>query len=106
MPERHVFAMFKILTATRNALGRKYTNSKANAFSTLPVIVHRRNTSELQNRYEPGGYHLVLQEEVYNRRYRVIRKLGWGQYSTVWLVKDTQFVFDIKTLSLIITLCI
>ena len=23
-------------------------------------------------------------------RYRVLRKLGWGHFSTVWLVKDNQ----------------
>jgi len=26
--------------------------------------------------------------ELYNQRYRVLSKLGWGQFSTVWLCKD------------------
>ena len=25
-----------------------------------------------------------------NGRYKVIRKLGWGHFSTVWLVEDSQ----------------
>ena len=28
--------------------------------------------------------------EVYNGRYRVLRKLGWGHFSTVWLCEDLQ----------------
>ena len=30
--------------------------------------------------------------EVYNQRYKVMRKLGLGIYSTVWLVQNSQFV--------------
>ena len=25
-----------------------------------------------------------------NGRYKIIRKLGWGHFSTVWLVEDSQ----------------
>ena len=39
--------------------------------------------------YSKGGYHPVKLEELYkNGQYQVIRKLGWGHFSTVWLVKD------------------
>lgn len=38
--------------------------------------------------YGPGGFHPVRVDEVYNSRYLVLRKLGWGGYSTVWLVRD------------------
>lgn len=38
-----------------------------------------------------GGYHPVHIGDVYkNGQYKVIRKLGWGHFSTVWLVEDTQ----------------
>ena len=37
-----------------------------------------------------GGYHPVKIGELYNTgRYVVVRKLGWGHFSTVWLVRDT-----------------
>jgi serine/threonine protein kinase len=39
--------------------------------------------------YCPGGYHIVKVGELLNNRYSVIRKLGWGHFSTVWLCKDT-----------------
>jgi serine/threonine-protein kinase SRPK3 len=41
--------------------------------------------------YCKGGYHPVFVGETYNNgRYVVVRKLGWGHFSTVWLTKDTQ----------------
>jgi len=41
-------------------------------------------------RYLPGGYYPVHLGEVYRERYRVINKLGFGSYSTVWLARDLQ----------------
>ena len=38
--------------------------------------------------YKPGGYHQVIIGERYINRYTVIQKIGWGQFSTVWLAKD------------------
>lgn len=38
--------------------------------------------------YRPGGYHVVTIGEVYNGRYHVLAKLGWGHFSTVWLCQD------------------
>ncbi len=42
--------------------------------------------------YHPGGYHPVHLQDVFNARYRVIRKLGYGSFSTVWLAVDQQLV--------------
>lgn len=38
--------------------------------------------------YRPGGYHPVQPGEMYNRRYEVLYKLGWGHFSTVWMCRD------------------
>lgn len=41
--------------------------------------------------YCPGGYHPVHIADVFSDgRYIVVRKLGWGHFSTVWLAKDTK----------------
>ena len=37
-----------------------------------------------------GGYHPVQIGDVFNGKYHVIRKLGWGHFSTVWLCWDTM----------------
>lgn len=42
------------------------------------------------NDYCKGGYHHVKVGDLYNGKYHVIRKLGWGHFSTVWLAWDTQ----------------
>ncbi|KAF9258803.1 kinase-like protein [Marasmius fiardii PR-910] len=41
--------------------------------------------------YVKGGYHPVeIGNEFKDGKYIVVRKLGWGHFSTVWLAKDTQ----------------
>ena len=45
---------------------------------------------QCQKLFLAGGYHPVKVGELYNLgRYVVLRKLGWGHFSTVWLVQDT-----------------
>lgn len=41
--------------------------------------------------YVKGGYHPVKLGDMFSEgRYVVVRKLGWGHFSTVWLAKDTK----------------
>ena len=41
--------------------------------------------------YCKGGYHPVqVGESFKNGKYIVVRKLGWGHFSTVWLSRDTE----------------
>ena len=49
--------------------------------------------------YRKGGYHAVrIGDQFAGGRYIAQRKLGWGQFSTVWLAYDTtnsvRFSFD------------
>uniref|UniRef100_T1JHC3 non-specific serine/threonine protein kinase n=1 Tax=Strigamia maritima TaxID=126957 RepID=T1JHC3_STRMM len=43
------------------------------------------------NSYCEGGYHPVTIGDTYHNRYIVIRKLGSGYFSTVWLCQDLQY---------------
>ncbi|PSR82141.1 putative serine protein kinase [Coniella lustricola] len=41
--------------------------------------------------YRPGGYHPVVLGDVFNDgQYKIVRKLGDGSFSTVWLVRDSK----------------
>ncbi|KAF2965870.1 hypothetical protein GQX73_g7690 [Xylaria multiplex] len=40
--------------------------------------------------YEPGGYHPVMINDTLHNRYRIVDKLGYGGYSTIWLARDDQ----------------
>lgn len=41
--------------------------------------------------YIKGGYHPVKIGDVFSDgRYVVVRKLGWGHFSTVWMAKDSK----------------
>ncbi|KAM4663173.1 SRSF protein kinase 3 isoform 1-T1 [Discoglossus pictus] len=42
------------------------------------------------NDYCRGGYYPVKIGDLFNGRYHVVRKLGWGHFSTVWLCWDLQ----------------
>lgn len=44
--------------------------------------------------YKAGGYHRVRVGDTYNDRYKVVEKLGWGHFSTVWLVDDLTLPVD------------
>ncbi|CAG9759306.1 unnamed protein product [Ceutorhynchus assimilis] len=63
----------------------------------LPYSHFLDQTSEQEKsaHYKKGGYHPVKIGDEYCERYYVIRKLGFGTYSTVWLCwdkKDEHFV--------------
>jgi hypothetical protein len=45
--------------------------------------------------YCKGGYHPVhIGDSFSDSRYIVVRKLGWGHFSTVWLAKDTKYLIS------------
>ncbi|PFH46635.1 hypothetical protein AMATHDRAFT_50897 [Amanita thiersii Skay4041] len=57
----------------------------------LPVQEPSCKDEESPADYNAGGYLPVKVNDTFKAgRYRVIRKLGWGHFSTVWLVKDAH----------------
>jgi hypothetical protein len=57
-----------------------------------PRFVETEDPCEDAEMYRPGGFHPVhLGDTFKNGQYRVIRKLGDGSFSTVWLAVDNQF---------------
>lgn len=45
---------------------------------------------EEASQYCCGGYHPVAVDDLFVDRYKVIKKLGWGHFSTVWLCRDRR----------------
>lgn len=62
--------------------------------ATMASPINRRfqfptgGDTEYAEKYRPGGFHPVLLNDVFNNRYRVVSKLGFGSFSTVWLSVD------------------
>lgn len=55
-----------------------------------PTYMWMGDDIEDLERYTKGGYHPVnIDDEIYGR-YRIVHKLGFGSYSTVWLARDQQ----------------
>lgn len=51
-------------------------------------VVNSGNIEEGRDAYQSGGFHPVYIGDVYANKYEVMSKIGYGRYSTVWLVKD------------------
>lgn len=48
----------------------------------------------------PGYYPARLGQEFHNEgRYVIVRKLGWGRYSSVWLARDCRRVYAIDSVA-------
>ena len=48
------------------------------------------NGAEWLDKYQPGGYHPVMIDDLLHGRYRIVDKLGFGGYSTIWLAHDDR----------------
>jgi serine/threonine-protein kinase SRPK3 len=40
--------------------------------------------------YRAGGYHPVHLGDIFHQRYHIIGKWAFGQFSTVWLARDSR----------------
>jgi len=59
--------------------------------STLSTIYQWQEYVENLERYSPGGYHPVcIDDEFCQGRYKIVHKLGFGTFSTIWLAKDNK----------------
>ncbi|EGO28514.1 hypothetical protein SERLADRAFT_359843 [Serpula lacrymans var. lacrymans S7.9] len=57
----------------------------------VPVPDQESKEEESPADYNAGGYlPIKINDSFKHARYTVVRKLGWGHFSTVWLVKDAH----------------
>ncbi|EEP77965.1 protein kinase dsk1 [Uncinocarpus reesii 1704] len=83
---------FGSLSSSQHPISTSYTSplSRSPSSSSTEDLAETAADEEDSEDYCKGGYHPVRVGETYNNgRYVVIRKLGWGHFSTVWLSRDT-----------------
>ncbi|KAL9895514.1 SRSF protein kinase 3-like [Glossina fuscipes] len=74
------------------------SSEKPESITTNAAFSHALDTGlsgsedeqESVNEYRRGGYHPVLIGDIFQNRFRVVRKVGWGNFSTVWLCRDLR----------------
>lgn len=78
---------------------KAYFASKFSSSSrTDPILYFSPIDAEPLHRYRKGGYRPVALGHVLKEgRYKVLHKLGWGGYSTVWAAKDQRFYWPTPT---------
>lgn len=66
------------------------TSSGTSLAASHTTSVMTEDEEDLED-YRPGGYHPVnIGDEFNSGRYLIVRKLGWGHFSTVWLARDNK----------------
>ncbi|GBC00321.1 hypothetical protein RclHR1_03810010 [Rhizophagus clarus] len=87
----------KIYPQSLTSHQRQTTNedySASSASSSVSEEEPEKITTEDEEDFEDyckGGYHPVKIGDTFNDgRYTVVRKLGWGHFSTVWLARDNR----------------
>ncbi|KAA8642452.1 uncharacterized protein ATNIH1004_011396 [Aspergillus tanneri] len=79
----------RISTRTYQLLAAALTVREAQ-FSSIQGL-GRADYLEEPDYYKPGGFHPVsFGDSFKNGQYAILRKLGYGQYSTVWLARDSK----------------
>ncbi|ETR96750.1 kinase-like protein [Trichoderma reesei RUT C-30] len=61
-----------------------------------PDAASEEDVDEGRAAYRPGGFHPVYIGDIFNDRWKVLNKIGYGRYSTVWLVRDLQACDDVS----------
>ncbi|KAJ7666240.1 kinase-like protein [Mycena polygramma] len=80
--------MLRFLASTRDALLRRATSlKKSRSMSTIPVT---RAAPCLPPNLDLSELHPVVKGDIFSGRYEALRRLGGGQYSAVWLVRDVS----------------
>ncbi|CAK48152.1 hypothetical protein CBS115989_1948 [Aspergillus niger] len=93
-----VSSLLRIRHTATLSLPLPASTSKHNSisYSTLLKTVPQYSSpvnAEPLHRYTAGGYHpITLGNLLHDGRYKILHKLGWGGYSTVWAARDEQYL--------------
>ncbi len=79
------------MEATEGCSSEDEEKSEPDESSPLPLIELSDEDEEEASAYKHGGYHPVKIGDVFSDRYVVVKKLGWGHFSTVWMARDDKW---------------
>ena len=94
----HVSTIHRMVTrspATSQSVILSSIFNLTSPFSTLPqmdrFLYSCTIDAEPLHRYTKEGYHpITLGSFLADGRYKILHKLGWGGYSTVWAARDKR----------------
>jgi serine/threonine protein kinase len=66
----------------------QFSTMSLNSSLEPPIAYRWIDRVERLELYKPGGYHPVMIDDLLHHRYRILDKLGYGGYSTIWLARD------------------
>ncbi|KAJ8131624.1 hypothetical protein O1611_g2006 [Lasiodiplodia mahajangana] len=72
----------------------------ASGFETIDVS--ERTEEECMSIYKPELFYPVRLGQVFQNRYQVVTKLGFGSSATIWLAHDLQYVLPLQALAQIL----
>ncbi|EGV92097.1 Serine/threonine-protein kinase SRPK3 [Cricetulus griseus] len=82
-------------SSSQTSCGPESSGSELAPATPAPPLLQGFLGSDEEEQEDPkdycrGGYYPVKIGDLFNGRYHVVRKLGWGHFSTVWLCWDIQ----------------
>lgn len=80
--------LFYLFIACRSEPRDTGTNDPIEVLDQEIALSEDEEEQEDAGDYCRGGYHPVRIGDLFHFRYHVVRKLGWGHFSTVWLCWD------------------
>ncbi|XP_071445109.1 uncharacterized protein [Hetaerina americana] len=83
-PRKFAFRRLYSRSEPRNS----FSNEKVGDEEDEEILGSDDDEQESPKDYCKGGYHPVKIGDLFHNRYHVVRKLGWGHFSTVWLCWD------------------
>lgn len=86
---KSVFLLFDFRSDTRESNENSWLESQTESSES------DSDPQEDPREYCYGGYHPVQLGTFINGRYYIIKKLGWGHFSTVWLSWDVRYIFSL-----------
>ncbi|XP_071445110.1 SRSF protein kinase 1-like isoform X2 [Hetaerina americana] len=86
--ERGVKKDVRVPWRNRSEPRNSFSNEKVGDEEDEEILGSDDDEQESPKDYCKGGYHPVKIGDLFHNRYHVVRKLGWGHFSTVWLCWD------------------